>query len=142
MPKKKIEMFCSIHHETLDKIKFGSKIGYLMAEKGFTNESFSEATGISVTTIKEIKYGRRLPSLQKYLWIIETLGVSDILPLYDFISNDCIDMAKYNILKNSLYPIIETMSISQIEELIKGIECFLKATGYMDTLSIQHRKEK
>lgn len=135
MPKKVSIIGYHIEHECIDKIKFGAKIGNLMALKGFTNESFAEASGISVTTIKEIKYGRRLPSLQKYLWIIETLGVSDVLPLNDFISKDCETVAKQDIIKNDLLPLLETMSVSQLESFVLGVKNFSYA---MKTDSMQH----
>lgn len=75
-----------ITHGVLDKVQFGDRFGKLLIEKGFTVESFSFASGISETTIKEIKYGRRLPSLPKYMTIIETLHISDILLLQNSIS--------------------------------------------------------
>ena len=94
MPKSHKNPTEPITHGVLDKVQFGDRFGKLLIEKGFTVESFSFASGISETTIKEIKYGRRLPSLPKYMTIIETLHISDILLLQNSISPECNDVVK------------------------------------------------
>ena len=67
----------------IDSVKFGNRISALMKEQGYTDKTFAEAVGISVDMVKEIRYGRRLPGLNNYMLIIETLGVSDLLPMSD-----------------------------------------------------------
>lgn len=111
-----------ITHGVLDKVQFGDRFGKLLIEKGFTFESFSSASGISETTIKEIKYGRRLPSLPKYMTIIETLQISDILLLQNSISPECNDVIKQSMIEHQLLPILDDMTVEELEFFIQGIQ--------------------
>lgn len=107
----------------IDKIKFGAKISKLMVEKGFNDETFSDASGISVSMIREIRYGRRLPSLEKYLRIIETLGVSDLLPLSDSLNSKHQNIAKNDKIIHELSVLTKDMTPEQLEQFISGVKC-------------------
>ena len=116
-----------IVHSKLDKLKFGAKISALMSEKGFTDDTFSYASGISVAMIREIRYGRRLPSLEKYLWIIETLGVSDLLPLSDSLNIEYQNLAKNDRIVHEISILTEDMSPEQLALFIEGVKTLKKA---------------
>ena len=122
MPKSHKNQTEPITHGVLDKVQFGDRFGKLLIEKGFTVESFSFASGISETTIKEIKYGRRLPSLPKYVTIIETLQISDILLLQNSISPECNDVVKQSMIEHQLLPILNDMTVEELELFIQGIQ--------------------
>lgn len=122
MPKSHKNPTEPITHGVLDKVQFGDRFGKLLIEKGFTVESFSFASGISETTIKEIKYGRRLPSLPKYMTIIETLHISDILLLQNSISPECNDVVKQSMIEHQLLPILNDMTVEELELFIQGIQ--------------------
>ena len=122
MPKSHKKPTEPITHGVLDKVQFGDRFGKLLIEKGFTVESFSFASGISETTIKEIKYGRRLPSLPKYMTIIETLQISDILLLQNSISPECNDVVKQSMIEHQLLPILNDMTVEELELFIQGIQ--------------------
>lgn len=124
MPKSHKNPTEPIVHGVLDKVQFGDRFGKLLTEKGYTFESFSSASGISETTIREIKYGRRLPSLPKYMTIIETLQVSDVLLLQNSISPICNNVVKQSIIDRQLMPILDEMTIDELECFIQSIENF------------------
>lgn len=111
----------------IDSVKFGNRISALMKEQGYTDKTFAEAVGISVDMVKEIRYGRRLPGLNNYMLIIETLGVSDLLPMSDSLPKEKYDLVKKDRIETELLPITENMSQEQFEEFMTGIRCFTRA---------------
>lgn len=116
-----------IVHSKLDKLKFGAKLSALMHEKGYTDDTFAYASGLSIAMVKEIRYGRRLPSLEKYLWIIETLGVSDLLPLSDSLDKKYYYIAQNDKIACELSSLTNDMTPEQIDLFIEGIKTLKKA---------------
>ena len=106
----------------IDRLKFGDKISKLMIEKGFTNDSFVNASGISLSMIQQIRCGRRLPGLDNYLLLIETLGVSDLLPLSDFVAIENEEIVKRDLVIHQLFELVKDMSPEQLEQFIIAVK--------------------
>ena len=123
MSRKKNAIQQEKPHGNLNKLKFGAKISNLLIERGFTSDSFAAASGISYSTVQQIRSGKRLPSLEKYMWIIETLGVSDILPLSGFVAKENEALVKNDRIIHELYELTKDMSPEQLDKFIDGIKC-------------------
>ncbi|MEA5083656.1 hypothetical protein SDC9_190242 [bioreactor metagenome] len=67
----------------MDYIQIGNKIRKFRVEKNFTQETFSEAIGISVSYWGQIERGQREASISKLESIAHALGV----PLTALLSN-------------------------------------------------------
>ena len=121
MPRPKKEVELPEAYPDFDKVKFGERFGKLLKEHGYTIESFSTASGMSDSMIKAIKRGTRSPGMENYVKIIEILHVNEMALLRDSVAFSSESETKKIMLTEELMPIIDSMSLDQVEMFIKSI---------------------
>lgn len=68
----------------LDYAEFGNTLRKLIKAKGYTQEGFAKAVGISYSSLMSILKGDRRVYLNVYVKMIDVLGVSDIVVMSRF----------------------------------------------------------
>lgn len=65
------------HHADVDPKRLGETVSDLRKERGFTQQSLAEASGLSISTIRGVEQGARSePGAETLLQIGQALGVS------------------------------------------------------------------
>ena len=67
----------------LDYAKFGTLLKRLIKSKGYTQENFAKAVGVSYSSLMSILKGKRRVFLHTYLKMLDVLEVSDLVILND-----------------------------------------------------------
>ncbi len=68
----------------LDYREFGNALRKLIKAKGYTQEGFAEAIGVSYSSMMSILKGERRVYLHVYAKMLDVLGVSDLVFMSDF----------------------------------------------------------
>ena len=96
--------------------KIGSRIQKLRKQKGYTQQSFSEAIGISNNYLSQLERGGSSPRMDKLVAIMNTLGCSADDIFCDV--TDCGYVAKSTWLTQK----IEKLSAQDRERILKIVE--------------------
>ena len=67
----------------LEYAQFGTTLKKLIKAKGYTQENFAKAIGVSYSSLMSILKGERRVYLHTYLKMLDVLGVSDLVILND-----------------------------------------------------------
>ncbi|MBO7246361.1 MAG: helix-turn-helix transcriptional regulator [Clostridia bacterium] len=86
MPRKKSPPI-PVSQADLNYCEFGNALRKLIKAKGYTQEGFAEAIGVSYSAMMSILKGERRVYLHVYRKIIDVLGVNDIV-IMSHISDD------------------------------------------------------
>lgn len=107
----------------MDKVTIGQRIKKQRKKLKLTLEQFSEKVGISRNYLAEIESGRKLPSLNTFILIINNLNMSsdeilktEVIRARPYVENEIVCMTKN--LKPQQFKIV----LDVIEALIKNIE--------------------
>lgn len=82
MPRKKSPPLPPSQYE-LDYSEFGETLRRLIKAKGYTQEGFAEAVGISYSSMMSILKGERRIYLHTYRKMLDVLGLTDVLIMSD-----------------------------------------------------------
>ena len=100
----------------LDYSEFGNALRKLIKAKGYTQEGFAEAIGVSYSSMMSILKGERRVYLHVYAKMLDVLGVSDLVFMSDFANHP--DMVHKAELYMRLISKMDTMSTEVLENIL------------------------
>lgn len=100
----------------LDYSEFGNALRKLIKAKGYTQEGFAEAIGVSYSSMMSILKGERRVYLHVYAKMLDVLGVSDLVFMSDFANQP--DMVHKAELYMRLVSKLETMPMEVLENIL------------------------
>ena len=100
----------------LDYREFGNALRKLIKAKGYTQEGFAEAIGVSYSSMMSILKGERRVYLHLYAKMLDVLGVSDLVFMSDFANHP--DMVHKAELYMRLISKMDTMSTEVLENIL------------------------
>lgn len=100
----------------LDYREFGNALRKLIKAKGYTQEGFAEAIGVSYSSMMSILKGERRVYLHVYAKMLDVLGVSDLVFMSDFANQP--DMVHKAELYMRLVSKLDTMPTEVLENIL------------------------
>ena len=99
----------------LDYAKFGTLLKRLIKSKGYTQENFAKAVGVSYSSLMSILKGKRRVFLHTYLKMLDVLEVSDLILLNE--SPNYRELIERANLYKELLSTYENLSLSTLEHV-------------------------
>ena len=99
----------------LDYAKFGTLLKRLIKSKGYTQENFAKAVGVSYSSLMSILKGKRRVFLHTYLKMLDVLEVSDLILLNE--SPNYPELIERANLYKELLSTYENLSLSTLEHV-------------------------
>lgn len=101
----------------MDYYLIGTRIKELRLKRGMTQEALAEKADISANFLACIEIGKRKGSFETYARIVDILDTS-----FDYLTQDSIEPAKINTLKEEMEYFFDKCSISKQRLIIKLAE--------------------
>ena len=101
----------------------GKRIKRVRKEKGFTQQQFAEAVGISVNYLSDVERGKSSVRLEKLVTIINVLGCTADDLFADVITGGCLTQA------SRLTERMEALSLEDRNRLSAVIEAYLDTSA-------------